>query len=405
VSHIYPAQFATPSQKDSAPKVHILGDDAKSRFIAHQLSSLQNSVELLSWHNVSRYTKFGLSYTNILQRPKGEKEYVAEPNRANCEHKNARDSNELIDNLVVVGAGNQAVLAMESVKHRVDEQTTVLLISDGLGVLEDVRQKVFNGETHPNTPRRFLLGHMSHHLSLSRNHNAVKVGRRGTLMMTDGGHIRYGQAERNVPKAGMVPRAKSGELEAAMQQVGANASVYEYDRWLRFKLPSVMFDAVVEPTCAILDLPYADLLENPSAKHLMRTLQAEISNLMRELPEIGNSRIIQEYFDEDRLWMELRRAIIHKRDQPSRLAVLMKQGLPTDVDYLHGYFIRRAKVRNVDVRTSVLVRTLIKAKHSKLKARRNSRVPFQESSIPPGEDLFKYRTASALGSDADPYAE
>jgi cytochrome b translational activator protein CBS2 len=246
---------------------------------------------------------------------------------------------------------------------------------------------------------------MSHHLSLSRNHNAVKVGRRGTLMMTDGGHIRYGQAERNVPKAGMVPRAKSGELEAAMQQVGANASVYEYDRWLRFKLPSVMFDAVVEPTCAILDLPYADLLENPSAKHLMRTLQAEISNLMRELPEIGNSRIIQEYFDEDRLWMELRRAIIHKRDQPSRLAVLMKQGLPTDVDYLHGYFIRRAKVRNVDVRTSVLVRTLIKAKHSKLKARRNSRVPFQESSIPPGEDLFKYRTASALGSDADPYAE
>jgi ketopantoate reductase len=387
-----------PSIDNSAPKIHILGEDEKSKYLAHVLSGLQNSIELLSWRSTPRAKNAKNRYTNVQKRiESGEAKPIIETNRADESPAPTQAKDEPISQLVVTGSGAEAVPALEAVKHRLNNSTTVLLMSDGLGVLEDVRRRVFqNSDASPN----FLLGHMSHRLGYNRNHNSVKVLRPGSIKITDKTDIRFGKPRKWVPKMGMHQRFhRTDQLVESFQAADVNAGLTEYDSWLRFKLPSIMFDSVVEPVCVLLDLPYAGLMQNPAARHLLRDLTTEISNLLRHLPEIDRSPVIQAYLDEARLSKELFRAILGKRDQPSKLALQINKGLPTDVNYLHGYYIRRANALGIDVRTSVLVRTIIKAKHSIAIEKRNSWVAFDEMSIPPGEDPFKYRTVPGLHSN------
>ncbi|KAG8415328.1 hypothetical protein J3458_009186 [Metarhizium acridum] len=86
-----------------------------------------------------------------------------------------------IDQLVVSGRGQEAVEALQSVKNRIDGNTTVCLMNDGLGVLEDVRKKIFEGtDAAPN----FLLGHMSHRLAFNRTYDAVTQLKQGQTKLT-----------------------------------------------------------------------------------------------------------------------------------------------------------------------------------------------------------------------------
>ncbi|KAI9163485.1 2-dehydropantoate 2-reductase [Paramyrothecium foliicola] len=386
--HVHRPHVLPPAGDKSAPKIHILGEDERSKYLAHMLSGLQTSIELLSWRSTPRK-----KYKNVVQEiAPGEKrkELSVEANRAGVESTAAQDNNEPISQLLVTGSGAEAVPALEAVKHRVNHKTTVCLMSDGLGVLEDVRKRVFQD---PKTSPNFLLGHMSHRLAFNRNHNAVRLLKPGMIRITDETDIRFGRPRKWVPKTRSGhPRPLSDNLLKHFHEADLKAGLTEYDRWLRFKLPSIIWDSVVEPVCVLLDVRYGGLLQNPAARHLMRDLVTEITTLLHKLPEVERSPVMQAYLDEERLLKELTTAIITKRDQPSKLAMRLNRGLPTDVDYLHGYFIRRANNLGVDMRLSVWLKTVIKARHSIAVEKRNTWVAFEEMSIPPGEDPFKYRT-------------
>lgn len=383
-------QFYVPSvllppeaaKSPTVHKIHILGEDERSKFIAHALSGVYDSVEMLGWRqNPSS------KYRNI-QKSRSSSRRVAtkvEPNLA-IPRAIATDDDSHIDQLVVTGRGHEAAEALESVKHRVDANTTVCLMNDGLGVLEDVRRKIFEGaELGPS----FLLGHMSHRLAFNRTYDSVKQLKNGETKLTLAEmSLRTGKDLRQTPHK---TETRSNFVKTLQEATDLHSSLTSYDQWLRFKLPSVLFDSVVEPVCVLLEMPYQGLLQNPAAQRMMHSLLSEIITVVENMPEVQGSSVIRDYVRGKGIRKLMHSRIMAKRSQPSQLVRRIEYGLPTDVEYLNGYFLRRGHKLGIDLRMNIMMRDMIKAKHSQAIERLNSYIPVEETSIP-SDSTFRYRT-------------
>lgn len=287
-----------------------------------------------------------------------------------------------IDQLVVSGRGHEAVQALQAVKNRIDENTTVCLMSDGLGVLEDVRRKIFQGtDDVPN----FLLGHMNHRLAFNRTYDAVTQLKQGQTKLT------LAEAPRMRVKDMHKIESRPNFVETLKEATDLRSSLTPFDQWLRFKLPSVIFDSVVEPVCVLLEMPYQGLLQNPAAQRMMESLLSEIIQVLESMPELEGSTVMRDYIHSKGIRKFMYSGIVWKRSQPSQLARRIENGLPTDMQYLNGYFLRRAQKLGLDLRMNMMMRDMIKAKHSQAIERLNSFIPVEETSVP--SDLaFRYRT-------------
>ena len=383
-------QFYVPSvllppeaaKSPTVHKIHILGEDERSKFIAHALSGVYDSVEMLGWRQNS-----SSKYRNI-QKPRSSSRRAAtklEPNLA-IPRAIATDDDSHIDQLVVTGRGHEAAEALQSVKHRVDANTTVCLMNDGLGVLEDVRRKIFEGaELGPN----FLLGHMSHRLAFNRTYDSVKQLKNGETKLTLAElSVRHGKDLRQTPHK---TETRSNFVRTLEEATDLHSSLTSYDQWLRFKLPSVLFDSVVEPVCLLLEMPYQGLLQNPAAQRMMHSLLSEIIMVLENMPEVEGSSVIRDYVRGKGIRKLMYNKIMAKRSQPSQLIKRIEHGLPTDVEYLNGYFLRRGHKLGIDLRMNIMMRDMIKAKHSQAMERLNSFIPVEETSIP-SDSTFRYRT-------------
>ncbi|KAL6871306.1 ketopantoate reductase PanE/ApbA C terminal domain-containing protein [Trichoderma novae-zelandiae] len=293
----------------------------------------------------------------------------------------ARDDNSHIDQLLVAGPGHEAVEALQSVKHRINKDTAVCLMTDGLGVLEEVRARVFQG-TEPRPS--FVLGHMSHRLAFNRRLDSVKELRYGKTQLTFADSGRLGQ---DVEKT----ESRINFVQAMQGVKDLNSSLAPFDKWLHFKLPSVILDSVVEPVCVLMEIPYAGLQRNPAAQRMMQRLLAEIVSVVDSMPEIEGSAAIRDFIRGNRIKQHIYSRIMARRGASSDLARQIQNGLPTDIDYLNGFFIRRGRQLGIETPINLMVRDMIKAKHSLAIERLNSYIPVEETSVP-SHLSFRYRT-------------
>ncbi|KKO96969.1 hypothetical protein THAR02_10928 [Trichoderma harzianum] len=374
------------AKSPSVHKIHILGDDERSRFIAHALSGVYDSVEMLGWKRSSLSPSvspsFSSKYRNVYKSRHGDQRKMKLEHVSVTPKAITRDDNSHIDQLLVAGAGHDAVEALQSVKHRIDKDTTVCLMTDGLGVLEEVRQRIFRGtESRPS----FLLGHMSHRLAFNRGQDSVKELRFGKTQLT------FGDFGRDVEKT----ETRMNFVKALQGVKDLNSSLTPFDKWLHFKLPSVILDSVVEPVCVLLEIPYAGLLRNPAAQRMMHRLLTEIVSVVDAMPELEGSAAIRDFIRGNRIKQLIYSRIMARRSVPSvELERQIQNGLPTDVDYLNGFFIRRGHELGIQLPTNIMMRDMIKAKHSLAIEKLNSYVPVEETSVP-SHMSFRYRTLPA----------
>ncbi|GAO14859.1 uncharacterized protein UV8b_04098 [Ustilaginoidea virens] len=366
-------------------KIHVLGEDARSKFIAHALSSVYDSVEMIGWKtrpfsSPSESSKYG----NIEKTRPGSRRTtsVVARNLAAREDAPAQSDGPDIHQLVVTGYGYEAAKALETVKDRLDDNATVCLMNDGLGVLEDVRTRIFQGAHEaPN----FLLGHMSHRLAFNRRYDAVARLRGGQTRLT------YAEAPRVRLEDAQKVESRPNFVRSLARAKDLKSSFNTYDQWLRFKLPAVIFDSVVEPVCVLLDMPYHGLLQNRAAQRTMYRLLREILLVLEDMPELKNSTVIRDYLHSQGVQKFLYNRIMSKRSNPSQLVRRIQHGLPTDVEYLNGYFIRRGRSLGINLPMNVMMRDMIKAKHSQSIEQLNSYIPVEETSVP-SHLAFQYRT-------------
>ncbi|KAH7157891.1 ketopantoate reductase PanE/ApbA C terminal-domain-containing protein, partial [Dactylonectria estremocensis] len=354
-SVIIPAEAA---RSGPAHKIHILGDDVRSRFIAHALCGVYDSVELLGYRSMPKSR-----YRNVepAQQDRTRRTTWSEPNAAPG-HQHVKTDKSHIDQLIVTGRGFEAVKAIHSVKDRVDETTSVCLLNDGMGVLEEVRDKVFKDtETTPN----FILGHMSHALVYNRNRGSVKELMSGRTVLTQTN-----------------PTLDTRDFLDSLNQVkDLRTQPGSFEKWMRFKLPSMVFTAAVEPVCVLLETPYQAVLENRSAQSMMNQLLSEIVTVVENLPELDGATDLRRFIRGEGLKKWCYQRITGKASEPSDLLRRIEKGLQTDIKYQNGFFQRRAKALGIDMPTNSLMVQMVKARRAEAIAKRNSFIAIEEKSV------------------------
>ncbi|RDA89312.1 hypothetical protein CP532_6160 [Ophiocordyceps camponoti-leonardi (nom. inval.)] len=370
---LLPASTALPP----APvhKIHIIGEDAKAKYMAHVLCDIYESVELLGWRRVSS------KYSNISS---GEERSRGKPTRpwpsptglkrnAVPDRRLATDDSSHIDLLVVTGPACDAAAALDSIKHRVDDKSTICLMSEGLGVLSDVKERIFE---HVDSKPDFLLGYMSHRVVWHRNSDSVKRLKDGETKVT------HPISDFEVKEIMRHRSPRPTRVDTWSSSHDLRSSVTAYDEWLQFKMPGMIFDCCVEPVCTVLELSYKNVMWNRAAQSLINKLMNEILNVIRHMYEIQGSPVMRSLVNHQRVSSWLRRSILARRDQPCQLAKRIEYGLPTDVEYRNDYFIRRARQMGIYPRTNATMSDIIKAKQIQALARINSQVRFEETTIP-----------------------
>ncbi|KAF5974191.1 2-dehydropantoate 2-reductase [Fusarium bulbicola] len=366
-SVVIPAEAA---RSGPVHKIHILGEDVRSRFIAHALCSVYDYVEMVPFRQMPKSR-----YRNVekVQPERTRKNAYVEKNVAISENDVVPQSDRShIDELIVTGRGFEAVKAIASVKDRIDDKTSICLLNDGMGVLEQVRQQIFNGsQPEPN----FYLGHMSHALAFNRYRDSVKELRRGRTVFTKADPVLNAEKELYIPV-----EQQPSMMHSLRKAKDLNTTFSSYEHWLRFKLPSVMFTAAVEPVCVFLDLPYHGLLENRSAQKMMNNLLGEMVLVMENMPEVQDSPDLIKFLRGEGLKKFCYRRITGKSKAPSDLLTRINKGLQTDINYQNGYFLKRAKILGIDTPTNQLMVQMIKARRIEQQRSLRSFIPIREAS-------------------------
>ncbi|KAM0195090.1 hypothetical protein ACHAPA_005686 [Fusarium lateritium] len=319
-------------------------------------------------------------YRNVekLQPERTRKSAYAEKNEALHEGKDAKEyeakitgDRSHIDELIVTGRGFEAVKAIASVKDRIDDKTSICLLNEGMGVLEQVREHILDGtQPEPN----FYLGHMSHSLVFNRNRDSVKQLKSGRTLLT------MADATLDSQKNAYAANKLSSMMLSLTQAKELQTICSTYDKWLRFKLPSMMFTAAVEPVCVLLDLPYKGLINNRSAQKMINLLLAEIVLVTQNMPEVQKSDELMGFLRGEGPKKFCYRRITGKSSAPSDLQMRINKGLQTDMNYQNGYFLKRAGILKMDTPANEMMVQMIKARRIEALQKRNKIIPVEEAS-------------------------
>jgi len=256
------------------------------------------------------------------------------------------------------------------------------MLNDGMGYLEDVRRRVFSA---PETRPDFLLGHLSHKLYYNRTCDSIHERSAGRLSVT-----RAPDLERDAPWTPQTNERENTMISTLQEAKLLRSFGTTYDEWLIHKLPSVIFDTVVETLCVLFSTNYQGLLQNPPALRLMKRHIEEIVEILMNMPEIQGSSLFAGFAREQRLYRMMQGEIRAKSKAPSKMAKWIEKGWHADLRYHNGYFIRRAEKLGLDAPLNRMLNDAVAAAHSRNLEKLNSYVRVVETELP--ADLrFRYR--------------
>ncbi|CAI0655331.1 unnamed protein product, partial [Colletotrichum noveboracense] len=340
----------------SSRMVHILGADEKTKFISHALHGVYDSVQTLDIPKDTRY----VNVTGNVSRDSKWKEKApwSDRNHAFAERSESVEDDGHISNLIVGGRPGQVLEALGKVRHRVDDRTAICYMSDGLGVAEAANNKYFKDEEKRPS---IVLGHFSSPVAYNRNSKSVRVMHPDYATSLTGvrplveGRDEYLSETAWLRTQSMLQKFATADL--------LKAQGMQLENWMKVKIPALMFSAVAEPICVLLDRPYKDLTRNRHANLLMDQLLEEIADVVAIMPEVKRSPELQNMLRRGYMKKMIMSQLWGKKDAPSRMALQIRRGALTDIDYLNGFFIQRGEMAGLKLPANKMAVSMVKAKH------------------------------------------
>ncbi|KAK3952918.1 ApbA-domain-containing protein [Pseudoneurospora amorphoporcata] len=364
--------------------IHVMGLNVQGRYVTHTLAGAEtipppifmiNRRNLLQrWVNSGKCLRLHRQ-KQVIVRDRIKAEFTLpiqghDPRKQNDKH---------ISNLIVTVPAGHTVEALGQINHRLDHNSTIVLIHEGLGVAEAICKAYFPIESQRPV---FILGHMTTRLGLGDETFEFGEVRPGRLYLT----VYTPQSENIGPAAPFVikkhpptlyQRRGSHLIKLLTSIPELNATGHRTDDFLQLKLPAVAFRAVVDPLATILDSTYDKIPENPHARQLMDKLLSEVADVVSHLPELKGL----EQFRVANALPFMRSEVFHRlkrkgtSDSPMRR--LNARGKDTDIGFVTGYFVMRGKKLGLSVNALESIWSAIRAKHQVMAEKRMREVPFE----------------------------
>ncbi|CZT04981.1 uncharacterized protein RCO7_09157 [Rhynchosporium graminicola] len=379
--------------------IHILGLAAAGKYIAHSIASLPFAppVTLLMhrplmmqlWHDEGAAirvmkgeklkTQSNFHIESSADFGDGEAPQRYPGFGPNLEH-TAEPPTYPIDTLIVTTESYRTVSALRAVKNRLRKGSIVFLVNDGLGLAEKLNETVF---TDPSYRPIYILGNMTHTLQSTERQYTLIAKKIGRLECSKLPQVLVSRRERW--DAPVIIREDYSWNPYASHLVGTLARTPELctltlgHKWfIEKRLEDLAAGAVIGPLSVLFDCSNDLLLYNYSASQIMKPLIAEISRVIRNLPELQSFDNLDKRFNVKRLNAIITSKIMKTGNNTSTMLQRVRAGHRTDIDYFNGYIERRARELRIYTPRNHMIIDMVKGKGQARSREINNYIPFQD---------------------------
>ena len=365
-------------------KIHILGwPGAVGKFIAHSLASMPRRPPIVLLHHREDLQKrWGDAGEAIVL----EKYGIQEPQKG-FEIQSAMATTRWqnpdappIYNLIVASKAYTAVQAVRSVAWRLRPESTVVFLQNGMGFLEEVNNEVFpNPENRPH----YMLGIVTHGLTsvpefLVKHHGSGSISLTSLVARPESSST--SSLELRSPPA--LPASSKYLLRHLTWTPALCAlGIYPSD-FLQLKFEKLAANAVINPLTALLGCRNGALLDNDAMVRLMRMLLAEISRVLRSLPEMRGLPMVDQRFSSRSLELYVVNVAKQTAENHSSMLQDMEAGRKTEIDYINGYIVRRGEEEGIRCVTNYMIVQMVKAKNRIVFKGLSDMVPIEGELLP-----------------------
>ncbi|KAL3466775.1 ketopantoate reductase PanE/ApbA C terminal-domain-containing protein [Aspergillus heterothallicus] len=281
------------------------------------------------------------------------------------------EDNEKIQCLIVTAKAHITPMALETVRHRLTPDSTVLFLQNGMGILDEVNEKVF---PDPSQRPHYMLGITSHALAQREDTFHVSHNGVGTTIIGPVTRQTPGASTSNDAEPDWAPSTKY--LLRTLTLTPSLVAVAEPPTSiLMHQLEKLALNSVINPLTVLMNCRNGELLYNMSVTRLMRLLLYEISSVICNLPELQGIPGIDSRFDPERL-RGLATQLMHKtaKNRSSMLQDVRGQRA-TEIEHLNGYIVRRGEELGIKCVVNYTIKHLVLAKQVEYRRRESYAVP------------------------------
>ena len=344
--------------------IHILGVGSVGAFVAHALAGIPNRppITLLLHRRRQMADWQSLGSIEVITRgtPEIQKDFNVEkvsPSWKVVQQPSKKE--DIIYNLIVAVKGPRTVAALSSVAHRLNQRSTIVFLQNGMGMLEELNDKLFEDvETRPN----YILGIVTHGLYPE---NPFSISHAGMGTTAIGLVPRYPpeRSREGVEKPKDVWAPTSRYLLRTLTRTPVLAAVgFSPTDLMQLKLDKLAVSAVINPLTVMFDCRNGDLLNNDAVTRVMRLLLSEISLVIRSLPQLQGVPNLQMRFSPDRLESMICSIASTTAGNLSSMLQDVRAGHETEIDYINGYIVRRGEEMGIKCVMNYLLMQMVKGK-------------------------------------------
>ncbi|KAK6354924.1 hypothetical protein TWF696_004053 [Orbilia brochopaga] len=397
------------------PRIHIIGTGNVGCLVAHSLRTLRNPPPItLIFHRQDVKNTFRRRGNRI----RVERDRVA--SIVTGFEWQVMDSLEYwmpqrmhpIRSLIVTTKAHQAVPALEKIKDRLNRDSTIMLMQNGMGVLDEINTRVFpNPEERPNV----VLAINSHGVHSSRPFSIVHAGygkidmgvvprtlsppkpresKDATTSLTTHPAITTTPTStttttsplpstllQDPPDPATLPETTRELIETLISCYDLSYGLVSYPEILAVQLEKLAVNAVINPLSVMFNCYNGQLLYNYHISRMMRLTLFEISKVIAAMPELDGIPSREIRFSPERL----ERVVIGiaKRTAVNISSMLqdVRAGKPTEVEYINGYVVNKGAELGIPCAVNFMLKEMVKGKLQMIGSKMREDLPLDPSHV------------------------
>ncbi|KAF2131882.1 hypothetical protein P153DRAFT_364361 [Dothidotthia symphoricarpi CBS 119687] len=435
-------------------RIHIMGVGNVGSFIAHALRGIPNPppVTLLfsNWAKLSEWnespqrlslvtdgdTEIRDGYSAEIAIPRiryhgkevglsGTTESLSAPQSKSLEG----ESTESISSLIVCTKAPYVLQGLSAVKHRLHKDSVVLFLQNGMGTVEEVNREIF---PDPATRPHYMLGINSHgmHSASSGPFTTVHAGF-GTISLGILPHERdrkpdapYEPTQKFSPQRKQPPKPPSTQptdpdlpppkpatfawtpnqrylLRTLLRTPVLSAAAFSPPDLLQLQLEKLAVNCIVNPLTVLLDARNGAILYNYALTRCMRLLLAEISLVIRSLPDLHYIPNVEHRFDPGRLETIVVGVAQKTSGNVSSMLADVRAGRQTEVDYINGWIVSKGEELGVRCLMNYMLLNLVKGKKNMIQMEMGEGVPFVDESRERRDGGIRVKSGVAVAGEGN----
>ncbi|KAI2472319.1 hypothetical protein F4781DRAFT_438531 [Annulohypoxylon bovei var. microspora] len=326
-------------------KIHIIGFDANARFTAQALSGIPRlpPIQLLT-HNIQSmktWREEGQAVT--IYNSKGvplSTQGVPCPEYIGRQFAQRWTRPSIIHNIIISTVTGAVIPSLAALSQYIDRRTTVCLLTPGLGLMEELNEKLFED---PSSRPNYILCHSDHKFSrVSSLQYSLKHVPGKLLLHAVPRDDEDVDLDRRTSEA-LGKQHTQHMIKLLSQAGGLGAIPLPWQVFLRQKLPGMIFESLADTISVVLGCRFDQIRSSKYTMTFWDRLLEETMRIVISLPELREYPDLLEFFTQESFPKKLRRKLELQRSDYSRWIPMIRKGKMPPVDVINGYFVRRAE--------------------------------------------------------------